>query len=201
MPTHQIIRALVVDDYDAFADSLTRILNKERDIEVVGAAANCASAIELVEQLLPDVVVLDHDLPDGTGVDVAKCIRGLSPDTRVLMLSGRFDDQTVAEAIEAGCSGYVSKDRAVWELVTAVRLVQSGETYLSPDVLAAMMLRMEDGREGGAQVLSEQEHDILRLMAAGVTDKLIAKELSLSLRSVRKDVRDALVKLGPVQST
>lgn len=201
MPTHHVIRAVVVDDYDAFADSLTRILNKERDIEVVGEGANCAQAIELVGQLLPDVAVLDHDLPDGTGIQVASKIRRLSPKTRILMLSGRTDDQTVAEAIDAGCSGYVTKDRAVWELVAAVRLVQSGETYLSPDVLAGMMLRIEARREDTAQILSEQEHDVLRLMATGSSDKSIAKQLSLSLRTVRKDVRDALIKLGPAQAS
>ena len=197
MSKKQDIRVVVVDDYDAFAISLTRILNKESDIEVVGQAANCLRAVERVNELQPDVVVLDHNLPDGTGVEVAEIIRLSSPNTRILMLSGLTDNETVAGAISVGCSGYVTKDRAVWELVSAVRLVQSGETYLSPDVLAGMMLRMSGGHEGSATALSKQEHDILHLMSTGSTIKSIAKELSLNLRTVRKDIRDALVKLGP----
>jgi len=106
----------------------------------------------------------------------------------------------VAEAIDAGCSGYVTKDRAVWELVNAVRLVQSGDTYLSPDVLAGLMLRMEERREGTVQILSEQEHDILQTHVDGCVRQVIARQLSLSLGALsKKDVRSALVKFGPVQ--
>ena len=190
------IRVLLVDDHEMFLDSLARVLRDEPDIEVVGRAGSCNAAVKLAESLQPGVAIVDYQLPDGDGVTTAGTLRTVSPGTRVLLLTGLSDSRLATSAIEAGCLGFLTKDKAVGELVSAVRLAHAGEAYLSPDVLAALMGRLDRSHRGLGSDLTIREQEVLQLLAAGVGNKDMAGELDLSFHTIRNHVQNVIVKLG-----
>jgi DNA-binding NarL/FixJ family response regulator len=190
------IRVLIVDDHEMFVQSLDRVLRDEPDIEVVGWANSCAVAVELAETLRPGVAIVDYLLPDGDGITTAATVRTVSPGTRVLLLTGLSDNRLAASAIEAGCSGFLTKDKAVRELVSAVRLADAGDAYLSPDVLASVLRGLDRSHRGLGFDLSVREQEVLQLLAAGVSNKDIAARLNLSFHTIRNHVQNVIVKLG-----
>lgn len=129
------IHVLIVDDHMMFAESIARLFEREFDMVVAGVADTSAKAIALAAQRHPDVAVVDYGLPDADGVRTAAGIRDVSPDTNVLILTGLADDGVATAAIQAGCSGFLTKDKAARELVAAVRLVHAGEAYIGPNHL------------------------------------------------------------------
>jgi len=190
------IRVLVVDDHQMFAESLARVLSTEGDIEVVGTAGTCAAAVELAAKLQPSVAIVDYRLPDGDGITTATTLGKVSPLTKVVLLTGLSERWLVTAAIEAGCSGFLTKDKAVRELVSAVHLAHVGDAYLSPDVLAALLPRLDRSYRALGSDLTVREQEVLHLMAAGLGNKDIALRLHLSLHTVRNHVQNVLVKLG-----
>jgi DNA-binding NarL/FixJ family response regulator len=189
------ISVVIVDDHNMFAESLARLLGDEADIDVAGTARSSASAIDLVRAVRPDVAILDHRLPDGEGPVTAARIRSVSPDTRVLMLTGAASRQLVVAAVEAGCSGFLTKDKAVHELVAAVRLAHAGGAYLSPAVLAELLSGLGTDRGRPGPDLSLRQREVLQLVAAGLANRAIADRLSLSVHTVRNHVQNILAKL------
>jgi len=190
------IRVAVVDDHDMFAQSVARVLRDEEDIEVVGVAESAAAGLRLVEELAPDVVVIDFRLPDADGIVTTKHILAARPGTRVLMLSGSGENNTVADAIRAGCCGFLTKDRAVKELVRAVRIAQAGQAYLAPETLVSLLPRLDRAYRRLGDDLTTREREVLHLVATGLTNHDIAAELGLSTNTVRNHVQNVLTKLG-----
>ena len=132
----EMIRVLIVDDHAMFAESIGRLLDREGDMDVIGVAADSASAVALAAETHPDIAIVDYGLPDADGTQTAARIKEVSPDTRVLLLTGMPDDGVATVAIQAGCSGFLTKDRAGHELVTAARTVHSGKAFIPPAHLA-----------------------------------------------------------------
>lgn len=196
MASVDTIRVLIVDDHDMFAESLARILGDEPDIQVAGKAGSCTEAVQLAAELRPGVAIVDFRLPDSDGLTATSGIRSVSPETRILMLTGVGDSRLVTSAIEAGCSGFLTKDKAVRELVAAVRLVHSGEAYLSPAVLGDLLPRLGRGYRVLGADMTIREREVLQLLAAGRGNKEMARQLHLSVHTIRNHVQNVLVKLG-----
>lgn len=129
------ISVLVVDDHTMFAESIARLFERESDMVVAGVADTSAAAIEIAEQRRPDVAVVDYGLPDADGVRTAADIRRVSPGTNVVIVTGLADDGVATAAIQAGCTGFLTKDKAARELIAAVRHVHAGEAYIGPNQL------------------------------------------------------------------
>ena len=191
------ITVALIDDHEMFAESLARILERETDIVVVGQALSVADGLELVDRTSPQVVLVDLHLPDGRGTDLASAIRERNPDVQVLMLTGSGEGDALLEAIDAGCVGFVTKDRAVVELTAAIRAAAVGESYVDPSVLMGLMGRIQRRTSGGVgKDLSAREREVLELLGAGVSTANIAAQLFLSVHTVRNHVQSILTKLG-----
>ena len=137
------IGVVVVDDHQMFAEGLVRLLDVEDDIDVRGSGSSAREAVDLVERLRPRVLLLDFDMPGGNGVVAAREIKARWPQTMIVMISGSTDDSLLLRAIDAGCSGYLTKDRAASEVASAVRTVAAGEALLSPAAMERLLPRLE----------------------------------------------------------
>jgi two-component system response regulator DevR len=190
------VGVLIVDDHKMFSESLARLLADEDGIEVMGVAATGAAAIDMVAQTHPKVVLMDYQLPDQDGVSVTAQIRQHNADVMVVMLTGSTDDRVLLAAIEAGCSGFLTKDRAAAEVVHAVRAAAVGEALISPALLARLLPKLNRTHRSIGEDLSDREREILGFLARGWTNKLIAAELFLSVNTIRNHVQSVLAKLG-----
>src|SRR4051812_47410548 len=189
------IRVVILDDHRMFSESVARLLDREPDIEVVGVAETLRAALAAVEAHAPDLVIVDYLLPEGNGVDATREVLAISPASRVLMLTGLADEDVLAAAIEAGCAGFVTKDNALDELLHAVRMVDAGEAYVPPRLLAALLPRFGRAQRGIGSDLSTREREILAMVADGRSNKMIAADLVLSIHTIRNHVQNILVKL------
>lgn len=191
---------LLVDDHPLFLDGVRAALSGEADIEVVGEAHDRRAALERATALRPDVVLMDLNLPDGSGIDATREILAVAPSTRVLVITMSADDDAVVAAMRAGARGYVVKGAGRADLLQAVRTVAGGGAVFSPAVaerLGAFFSGMaaQPGRELFPQ-LSEREREVLDLVARGHDNRRIARELFLSEKTVRNHVSTVLGKLG-----
>jgi two-component system, NarL family, response regulator NreC len=189
-----VIRVLIVDDHSVVRAGVRLLLEHEEDMEPVGEAADARQALEMARRLTPDVVVMDVVMPGTTGVDAAAEIRHALPDVRILMLSMQDDPSYVRQAFANGATGYVLKEAADAELVTAVRRVASGEQYVHPSLGAKLV-----GDSGPAKrdddPLSDREREVLSLLALGYTNQEIADRLVVSVRTVEAHRAHILTKL------
>jgi two-component system response regulator NreC len=189
-----VIRVLIVDDHSVVRAGVRLLLESEDDMEPVGEAANAREALEMVGRLTPDVVLMDVGLPGATGVDAAAEIRHLLPEVRILMLSMQDDPSYVRQAFANGAVGYVLKEAADAELVTAVRRVASGERYVHPTLGAKLVVDSESARRED-DPLSDREREVLSLLALGHTNQEIADRLVVSVRTVEAHRAHILTKL------
>jgi len=189
-------RVLVVDDHQMVAESLARLLSDEDDIVVLGTAADGSEALDLCGRLKPNVMLIDYHMPGRDGVSIAAEIKRDHPEVMVVMLTASAEDHVVLSAIEAGCSGFLTKDRAPTELVDAVRSAAAGEVVISPALLARLLPQLNRTNHAVGPQLTEREHQLLGLMAEGSTNKVIAHELNLSVNTVRNYVQILLSKLN-----
>jgi DNA-binding NarL/FixJ family response regulator len=202
------IRVLVVDDHPIWREGTVRCLS-EAGFRVAGTAGDGAQALRIIAAARPDVVLLDLNLPDLSGAEVARRLLAAQPSVRVLMLSASGGRQDVLDAVTAGAAGYVLKSAQVTELVGAVRSVAAGQPVFTAE-LAGLVLgeyrrlvstgsasAANAGRdkEQGAPRLTDRETEILRLVAKGLTYPQIAQRLTLSTRTVQNHVRNTLTKL------
>ena len=190
------VRVLVVDDHEMFASSLAHVLDAEDDLVTVGVAGTIARAGELIRSTDPDVLLLDHRLPDGDGVSSIGELRALRPDLAVVVLTASAADHVLVAAIEAGASGFVSKTRGIGEVTAAVRAAASGESVISPELLARLLPRLHRGGSAGHQELTEREREVLGLLAEGMTNASIAERLVVSVHTVRNHIANLSAKLG-----
>ncbi|HEY8792362.1 MAG TPA: response regulator transcription factor [Gaiellaceae bacterium] len=178
------IRVVVVDDHAVVRSGIKLLLDSHEDIEVVGEAGNAKDAIFRVREQKPDVILLDLVMPGEGGIEVLPKLLKEAPDTKVLVLSMQDDPSYVREAFAAGASGYVLKEAADEEVVTAIREIASGGSYVHP-TLGARMVAADAAARAAAEddPLSDREREILRLLALGHTNQEIAKMLYISVRT------------------
>ena len=195
-----MIRVLVVDDHPVVRHGLMAILRWEQDIELVGEAADGAEAVRMILDHQPDVVLLDLRLPQLSGVEVMRRVRGKAPGTRFLVLTTYDTDEYIAPALAAGANGYLLKDVEPDELSRGIHALMQGGAALEPKVAAHVLghLADEDG-DSGRDGLSEREMDVLRLLPSGSSNKSIAVQLGLSENTVKSHMSHLFSKLG-VQS-
>jgi two-component system response regulator DevR len=144
----------------------------------------------------PDVVLMDYELPDGDGAVATERIKAEVPATQVVMVTS-FDDETVlVRAIEAGCSGFITKHKAIQEVSSAVRAAHAGEALISPSMLARLLPRLRQNPRGLGADLTPREVEVLKLLADGVSNQQIAEKLVLSMHTVRNHVQNVITKLG-----
>lgn len=197
------IRLLVVDDHEMVVRGVRDMLSFVPDIEVCGVASSAPAAVEQVEALAPDVVLLDLRLGvEGSGTDVARILRLAAPRTRVLMFTALVRDADVVAALMAGASGFIQKGVDVEQLADAVRAVAAGGTAFDEAITAHVMLRLHDeDADPRLATLSERERDILVLMAEGRSNREIATHLHLSEKTVKNHITHLLAKLGVQRRT
>jgi len=190
-----MVRVLVVDDHRMFAESLVRLLGDEDDIEVAGIASTVEEAESAARAHAPDVVLLDYWLPDGDGALAVEAVRRGSPSSRIVMMSANGDDSILGVALDVGCSSFVTKDRTAQELVEAVRMVGAGETWFAPSSLMRLVQSSRSPERGVGGPLTAREREVVQLMVDGVSTAAIARELGVSVNTVRNHTQSVLCKL------
>ncbi len=190
---------LLVDDHPLFLDGVRAALTGAPDIEVVGEAHDCREAVEKAATLRPDVVLMDLNLPDGSGIDATRDILAAAPETGILVITMSDDDDAVVAAMRAGARGYVLKGVAARELVSIVRSVAAGEVYVTPSLATSLLVELTSpaGRSAASPLadLTEREREILELVAGGDSNKEIASRLGLSEKTVKHHMTNILQKL------
>jgi len=178
------IRILLADDHAVVRQGFKMILGAQPDLEIVGEAGNGREAVELAEQLKPDIVVMDVAMPELNGIEATRRIADSVPHARVIALSMHKDSVYVREVLRAGARGYLLKDSEASDLVSAVRAVAKGEGYLSPAVSNAVLDDYRKHVTDPIDLLSSREREVLQMLAEGKTNKEIATVLNLSVYTV-----------------
>lgn len=192
------LRVLLVDDHEVVRTGLKALLDSQHDITVVGEAGTAAEAVRRVGFDAPDLVVMDVRLPDGSGIDACRSIRGRWPDVAVLILTSFADEEALMSAILAGASGYVLKRVDTDGIVESVRRAGRGESLLDPAMTEQLFSKLRGGGTEDPLIakLSPQEVRILELLAAGKTNRQIAEDLFLAEKTVKNYVSNLLAKMG-----
>jgi two-component system response regulator DevR len=196
-PGHRI-RIVLCDDHELVRRGLRSLLQGVPGYEVVGEAGDADEALAAVEELRPDVVVMDVRLPARSGIEACRDIRSAHPDTRVLILTSYADDEALFSSIMAGAAGFVLKQVRGADLVGAIREVAAGRSLLDPLVTARVLARLREGVTAGpgGDAMTEQERKILDLVAEGMTNRQIAEQVFLAEKTVKNYVSNILMKLG-----
>lgn len=184
------IRVLLTDDHTLFRQSLRNLVNSEPDIEVVAEAANAGEAVAVAAEARAELVLLDIGMPGLSSFEAARQIRRDRPDTKIIFLTMYDDEDYLAECMDVGGNGYVLKDSPAEQLLTAIREVARGGSYLSPRMLSRLVndfraqVRGGDARLSRFGTLTKREREILKLLAEGSSVKEIASNLDLSVKTV-----------------
>jgi len=191
---------LIADDHTLVRDGTRRILETEKDLEVVAEASNGEEAVALTSSLRPDVAIIDIAMPVLDGIEVTRRIKALYPATAVLILTAHDNDQFIYNLLEAGAAGYLLKSVRSQELVDAVRALHAGESVLHPAIARKVLNYFaspsgRDKKQGRSETLTQRELDILKLVTKGLSNKEIANELSLSARTVQRHLESIFIKL------
>jgi DNA-binding NarL/FixJ family response regulator len=198
------IRVLIVDDHALFRRGLEMVLAEEDDIDLVGEASDGAEAVEKAGEALPDVVLMDIRMPRSSGIEACRAMKEVAPSTKIVMLTISDEEEDLFEAIRAGASGYLLKDIPYDEVADVVRAVHGGQSLINPSMAAKLLtefaaLAKRDESEQAEQVpaprLTEREIEVLKLVARGMNNRDIAKELFISENTVKNHVRNILEKL------
>jgi DNA-binding NarL/FixJ family response regulator len=194
MDGHGQIRVMIVEDHVIVSEGLSALLNDQPDITVIGSAASVAESVSNAESLLPDVLLVDFRLPDGTGAEAGARIRQLRPSTKLIFLSRDDSDAARIAAMEAGASAFLHKSRAAGEVVDAIRIVARGGNLITPALIAELLNRRR-AMTSQLQKLTSRERQVLRLVATGISSREIAKQLGISYTTVRTHIRSLGYKL------
>jgi DNA-binding NarL/FixJ family response regulator len=199
-PRRQPVRVLLVDDHDLFRTGLRNLLEGQ-NLEIVGEASSGADALRLVRETAPEVVVMDLNMPGMTGVEATRRITRDAPLTRVLVLTISDQDQDVMDAILAGACGYLLKDASIDELMRGIESAAVGESLISPHIAGKVLQHVRGttpSREAAAHIraeLSDREIQVLKLIANGKDNAMIAGELHISPKTVKNHISNILMKL------
>jgi two-component system, NarL family, response regulator LiaR len=185
-----VIRVLIADDHAVVRQGLRTFLDLQDDIEVVGEAADGEEALAAAERLAPDVVLVDLVMPKVDGIDVIRRLGDHAPGARAVVLTSFIDDDRLFPVLRAGAAGYLLKDVQPHELVEAIRTVHDGGALLHPKVAARLLSEL------ATDPLTPREREVLVLIGRGMANKVIARELSLSEKTVKAHVSSILAKLG-----
>lgn len=198
------IRLVIIDDHPIFREGVVAILGSEPDLEVVGQGINAQDAVRLTRELLPDVILLDVNMP-GSGVNAAQTIASAFPVVKIIMLTGSSEEDDVMAALKAGAHAYVLKGVAARELNGILHTVYRGEGYVTPSLAANLLSEMKSAPQGEKQSpvggldafeeLTERERQILELIAEGTSNKEIGQKLFLTEKTIKHYVTNILQKL------
>ena len=194
-PLHDGISLIIIDDHVLVAESLQLAADNQPDIRALAAARTLADGIDLVQELRPDVVLLDDRLPDGSTEDGIVRIIQASPHTAVLVLGGDADSNSVVRALESGAAGFLLKGQKVGEVFDAVRAAHAGEHPIAPQLVASLVARI-GRRDAPMRHLTRREVEVLRYLAEGMTTADLSEQLQLSLNTVRNHIQSAIRRLG-----
>jgi len=199
------IRTLIVDDHALFRRGLEMVLEAEPDIELVGEASDGEEAVEKAGESLPEVILMDIRMPRTSGIEACRALKELVPSTKIVMLTISDEEEDLFEAIRAGASGYLLKDIPLDEVADTVRAVNGGQSLINPSMAGklltefATLARRDDDDSRPQQVpapkLTDREMQVLKLVARGMNNHDIAKELFISENTVKNHVRNILEKL------
>jgi DNA-binding NarL/FixJ family response regulator len=193
------LRVMLVDDHDIVRDGIRALLERVDDVMVCAEAATMRQAVDQADRSLPDVIIMDVRLPDGSGIEATREIRTAHPDIKVLMLTSFADDQALFASILAGAAGYVLKQINGEDLLRALRTVAGGDSLLDASVTSTVLERLRSGkhllRDERLARLSPQEERILQLVADGLTNKQIGDQLGLAEKTVKNYMSSVLSKL------
>jgi len=195
------IRVVVSDDHELFRRGLRMVLEAEEDIEVVAEAADGQEAVAQVEELAPDVVLMDVRMPRMGGIEATRLIRQLFPTTRIIVLSVSDEEDDIYGAVKAGANGYLLKEVSIEEVADAVRAVYAGQSLISPELASKLLaefsgpVKAVDDAIPTSSGLTERELAVLKLVALGYRNPQIAEQLSVPESTVRNHVANILTKL------
>jgi DNA-binding NarL/FixJ family response regulator len=196
------LRVMVADDHALFRRGLQMVLEAEPDIDLVGEASDGVEAVEKSQELMPDVILMDVRMPKRSGIEAASQIKDLLPHVKILMLTISDEEADLYDAIKAGASGYLLKEIPIEEVADAIRSVWAGQSRISPSMaskllneFAAMSKASGDRSQIPAPRLTDREMEVLRLVAKGMNNRDIAKELYISENTVKNHIRNILEKL------
>jgi DNA-binding NarL/FixJ family response regulator len=196
------IRVLVVDDHALFRRGLEMVLSREPDIELVAEASDGSEALIKAAETLPDIVLMDVRMPKRSGIEACTSIKEVVPSAKIIMLTISDDEADLYDAIKAGATGYLLKEISIDEVAAAIRAVHGGQSLISPSMASkllsefASMIKKGDARQQiPAPRLTDREMEVLRLVAKGMNNRDIAKQLFISENTVKNHVRNILEKL------
>ena len=195
------IRILLADDHAVVREGTKELLERQSDLEVVAEANDGKEAVQLAISKHPDVVVMDFAMPKLNGIEATRQIKAIAPDIAVLVLTAYDSDQYVFAFLEAGAAGYLLKDVHVNELVEAIRAVYAGESMLHPAIARKVINRFAQSEEKSSNgeildQLTERELEILRLAAKGMSNREIARDLVISIRTAQTHLSNIFNKMG-----
>jgi DNA-binding NarL/FixJ family response regulator len=194
------IKILLVDDHKILRDGICSLVKGYDDMEVIGEAADGRTALMLVQELSPDIVIMDISMPDLNGIDATRKITADYPDVKVIALSMHYDKQFISEIFKAGAAGYLIKDSAFDELEHAVRVVMDNKTYINPQiaslVVESLVSQPSTTDQKAFSLLTEREREVLQLIAEGKSTKQIASDLNVSAKTIESHRRQVMGKLN-----
>ncbi|CAO5242882.1 response regulator [Frankia sp. AgKG'84/4] len=196
------IRVLIVDDHALFRRGLEMVLGQEVDIEVVGEAADGSEAVTMAKETAPDIVLMDVRMPRRGGIDATSAIKESVPSAKIVMLTISDEEADLYDAIKAGAMGYLLKEISIDEVAADIRAVYGGQSLISPSMaskllseFAAMIKNKDDRPQLPTPRLTDREMEVLRLVAKGMNNRDIAKQLYISENTVKNHIRNILEKL------
>jgi DNA-binding NarL/FixJ family response regulator len=194
------IRVMLVEDHVLVREGTREMLDQEEDLHVVAEAGDGEQAVQLAAEHHPDIIIMDIAMPKLNGIEATKQIKAANPATPVLVLTAYDDDQYVFAFLEVGAAGYLLKDVSVSDLIQAIRAVHAGESVLHPAVARKVInhfaRRTEEKHSEASDPLTEREMEVLRLAGKGMTNREIASQLTISIRTVQVHLSNVFSKLG-----
>lgn len=196
------IKVLLVDDHQLFRVGIANLLKKNEDIEVVGQAANGLEAVQIASEVIPDVILMDLQMPEYDGIEATKAITKMLPETKVLMLTVCDGDDELFQAIKNGAQGYLLKNSSGEALLQGIRQIVIGEAPLSPTIATKMLKEFKKHYEVENEVtheklkdVTEREKEILTLISNGFSNRQIAEQLNIAENTVKNHIRNVMQKL------
>lgn len=194
-----MMKIIIVDDHVLFREGLASIIRSELDIEIAGMAGTVREAVEMARTIKPDIILMDFGLPDGTGAEATRLILGEHPECKIVFLTMSEEDEDLFAAIRSGAKGYLLKNMRPQKLVAALRSVQQGESALSRSMTLRLMEELSRTKKldyAADITLTRREIDVLRAIAAGLSNLEISKHLFISENTVKSHVHSILEKLN-----